>query len=324
MGADWTAAVAFAHVDPAQSPNVTSATLEVYFRSMVVAFASARRWNPDLGLALVTDLPPPTTYADDLARLDVRTLLTPFRHRPPEGFAQRFAASLFQLDALQACAGPMVFLDPDVLCVRPFEAMLGEVGTERVGALPLGYAAEHAINGLSRAAAQGLHVALGAPDGLPVHYGGECYAVPAGPRALLVSRAEAAWEDSLERWRAGRPHFVTEEHLLSYALRGVGVLPLDPFVQRIWTAARYRSVTGGEDELTVWHLPAEKEHGFRELYPAATDPGSWFWRADDVAWRRQAARALGIRHRRPRRFLRDTTGQVLVALERHRPRPVAH
>lgn len=320
MGADWTAAVAFAHVDPAQSPNVTSATLDVYFRSMVVAFASARRWNPGLALELVTDLAPPTAYAEGLARLDVRIHLTPFRHRPPEGFAQRFAASLFQLDALQACEGPTVFLDPDVLCLRPFDAMLREVGTERVGALPIGYLAGHQVNGLSRAEAQGLHVALGEPDGVPVHYGGECYAVPAGPRAQLVARAEAAWQDSLQRWRAGRAHFVTEEHLLSYALRGVDVLPLDPFVQRIWTAAKYRTVTGSEGDLTVWHLPAEKEHGFRELYPSATDRASWFWRDDDVAWRRKTARILGVSHRRPRRLLRDTAGRAVVALERHRPR----
>ena len=320
MGADWTAAVAFAHVDPAQSPNVTSSTLDVYYRSMVVAFASARRWHPGLALVLVTDLAPPTAYAEDLAGLDVGILLTPFRHRPPVGFAKRFAASLFQLDALQACEGPTVFLDPDVLCRRPFDPMLREIGTERVGALPIGYPAGHQVNGLSRVQAEGLHVALGEPDGLPVHYGGECYAVPAGPRVRLVARAEAAWQDSLERWRVGRPHFVTEEHLLSYALRGVEVLPLDPFVQRIWTAAKHRSVTGSEEELTVWHLPAEKEHGFRELHPASTDRASWFWQDDDAAWRRRTARILGVRHRRPRRLVRDAAGRAVVALERHRPR----
>ena len=154
-----------------------------------------------------------------------------------------------------------------------------------------------------------------------MHYGGECYVVPAGPRDRLLARAETAWQDSLQRWRDGGPHFVTEEHLLSYALRGADVLPLDPYAKRIWTAAKHRSVSGTEWDLTVWHLPAEKEHGFRELYPLATDRTSWFWQADDVAWRRRAARTLGVLHRRPRRFLRDTAGQTVAALERRRSRP---
>jgi hypothetical protein len=311
-------AVAFVPMDPRQSPNLQRPGLQPYYRSMVVAFGSVRRWNPHIDLTFVTTEPPPRPYADALTALGVRQLTTPFSHRPPDGFTARFAASTYQLDALAATSGPTLFLDPDVVCLAGLDNLLGAVPDGGVGALAIPYPPDHDVNGLSRRQAESIHRDLGEPAGVPVHYGGECYAVSATARGPLVTRADRAWADSVERWRDGRPHFVTEEHLLSFALRGVEIVSLDGHIQRIWTAARHRAVSGTEDGLTLWHLPAEKDRGFEAVFPAVVDPDSWFWREPSSAWRRRIARSFGVRHRTPARLLRDTAGRTLSVLDRVR------
>ncbi|HEX4685251.1 MAG TPA: hypothetical protein VH228_00615 [Nocardioides sp.] len=320
MEEGWGVAVAFAPMDPRQSPNLERPSLEPYYRAMLVTFGSVRRWNPDVVLTLVTTEPPPASHAEALAGLRVLERTTSFAHRPPVGFTDRFAASVYQLDALEAMTGPTLFLDPDVVCRLPLGDLLADVPAGGAGALPLAYAPDYDVNGLSRRQAESIHHDLGEGAGVPVHYGGECYAVSAEARKVLLDRTELAWSDTLERWHAGRPHFVTEEHVLSYALRGVDVVPLDGHVQRIWTAARHRTVSRSDDRLTLWHLPAEKERGFAAVHPAVLDQRSWFWTAPPAEWHRRIARSFGVRHRTPSRLVRDTAGRTLNALERARRR----
>lgn len=316
----WTAAIAFARVGSEQNPNVRASRLsdpaEPYFKAMTVAFASLRRWNPALSLLLITNEMPPTQYADSLGRLGVSIRMTEFEHRPPEGFAARFNASLYMLDAMAACASQStLFVDPDVLCIRPLDRMLQSVG-ERVGGLPIDYPLDHDINGLSRREAAKLHVLLGEPEQLAAHFGGECYVIPESKAEELRTRTELAWGLALTRHSSGLSRFTTEEHLLSYGLRAMPVARLDREVRRIWTAARYRTVTGAEDRLTLWHLPAEKDRGFITLYPSVLDADSWFWAAKQPDFARRAGRAMGMRERKPARFLRDLAGGLLAKVTR--------
>lgn len=283
---------------------------------MIVAFASLRRWNSDLSLALVTNEPPPDRFCGQLVRLGVEIRTAPFEHRPPVNFARHFAASLYMLDAMVACAqGSTLFLDPDVLCIGGVGNLL-EKSRSRVGVLPIPYHEDHDVNGLTRREAGALHALLGEPVQAPEHFGGECYAVPVDAAAPLIERAARAWELSLERFALGASRFTTEEHLLGYALRGVPSVPIDDEIRRIWTAARYRNVDGREQELALWHLPAEKDRGFRRLYSEATEPSSWFWSAPQEEFVARAGKAMGLVRRPPRRLVRDVAGQVLARASR--------
>jgi hypothetical protein len=318
----YAVAIAFVRVPAEQNPNLRARRagdpLEDYYRAMAVAFASVRRWNPEMPLMLVTNEEPGGRFADELAKLDATIQLCSFEHRPPPGFSDQFAGSLFMLDAVRACADQdTVFIDPDVVCLRDLGPVIAEMGGA-VGAMPLNYPGTTAIGGLTLDQAAGLHSLLGEPlDGPVIHYGGESYIIPAAHAGAVSARAEAAWSFSLDRHRENLSRFPTEEHILSYALRGVPTCSLRPHVRRIWTAATYRTIHGDESDVSIWHLPSEKSCGFRTLHRPATDPSSWFWTSPPDEFLERVGRIMGVTSRTPGRWTRDHLGVGLSRLKRN-------
>lgn len=306
-----TVAIPFVRVDASQNPNVSvplgTDPAEPYFKSMIVAFASLRRWNPDVALEFISNAPPPDKYAAHFNGLGVKHRLVPFRHRPPEGFASRFVASLYMLDAVEALETTTLIIDPDVLCIDRIDRLVQE-SAGRAGALQMNFPPEEDINGINRIEAGRLHALLGEPADAPEHFGGEVYFIPAEHKHSLVGRNERAWELALERHAAGLSKFVTEEHILSYSLRGVPLHSLNHDIRRVWTAHRYRKVDGREDSLTLWHLPAEKDRGFMTLFPDALNQSSWFWQGSRSEFVDKAGRAMGFHHRSLVRTAKDWAG----------------
>lgn len=307
-----TVAIPFVRVGASQNPNLASRDgrdpVESYFRAMTVAFASIRRWHPTANLEFISNADPHAAYAEEFNRLGVEVKHVPFDHRPPEGFAQRFTASLYLLDALGSLsADETVVIDPDVLCVGPLDQMLGEV-EGKVGVLRMDYPIEANVNGISRKVAGELHNLLGERGESPEHYGGEVYVIPIAALEIILARCEEAWVLTLERHAGGLTKFMTEEHILSYAVRGTAFHALNNHVRRVWTAHRFRKVNGAESSLTLWHLPAEKDRGFETLYRVAVNHDSWFWNAPRKEFVGKAGRAMGFHHRSIGRYTKDVVG----------------
>lgn len=313
-----TVSIPFVRTEASQNPNLRikagSDPAEPYMRAMTVAFASVRRWNPDVHLELISNVPPETGHMKQLQKIGVEFKAVPFAHKPPAGFTKRFSASLYMLDAIAALtAGTTVLIDPDVLCVDRLDAMLPP--PHHAAALNMRFPVNEDINGLTRAQAGVIHAELGEPAVSPEHFGGEAYVIPDSQARLLAERNEAAWNLALRRRAAGLPTFTTEEHILSYSLRGVPTQDLNGNVRRIWTTHRYRRVNGQEGHLILWHLPAEKDRGFRNLYPVAVDRDSWFWRSDRNEFVDRAGRAMGFHNRRPLRLAKDVIGASLTKFQ---------
>ena len=325
-------AVPFVQVDASQNPNIQAKGddhVRAYWDAMTVTFASIRRWNPDYDLRVVSNQPAPEYTRPLFDRLGVTTTIVPFEHRPPTGYAAMFAASLFLVDALQIASADRttVFVDPDVLCLRPLDGLIAAAGSQ-VGAILLATTLDEDINGLTLGASGRLHEQLGLESGEPRHFGGELYVVPGARVEQLRSLVEQAWDFSLQQHRQGLDRFTTEEHLFNYALRSMGAADLSVDAKRIWTAHRYRTVDGTEASLALWHLPAEKDRGFVELRAALDDPSSWFWSAPAATFADRAGRAVGLHHRPPARWTKDIAARVVHGVRgagsriRARRRPV--
>jgi hypothetical protein len=311
-------AIPFVRIDAKQNPNVKVTTgvdpAEPYFRSMTVAFGSIRRWNPNVKLEFISNSQPPARYQAIFEQFGVKTSIVPFDHQPPEGFAKRFTASLYLLDALAHLTDTTLLLDPDVLCIGGLDSMVRRTEGD-VGALLMDFPPGEDINGLTRQQAGELHGLLGEPEPAPAHYGGEAYLIPHRYRHAILARVEQAWAMSLSQHAAGGAKFLTEEHILSYALKGFRVANLDRDIKRIWTTHRYRTVDRKEHQLTLWHLPAEKDRGFLALFPYALEPESWFWKAPAETFISEAGKALGLHNRSFVRLVKDSIGAVVRRIE---------
>lgn len=310
--------IPFVRIEASQNPNVSVAansdSAEPYLKSMAVAFASVRRWNPDAELRLVSNHAVAGDYQEVYAALGVKTILAPFDHRPPRGFAQRFTASLYLLDALDHLEENNLIIDPDVLCIKSLDSMVRDLG-DHIGALKMRFPADEDINGLNRIQAGRLHGLLGEPHDAPDHYGGEVYFIKRPQLVNLLQRVENAWKLTLKQHERGGLKFTTEEHVMSYALRAFDVMDMEKFIRRIWTTHKYRTVNGKENQLTLWHLPAEKDRGFLKLFPEVLNKDSWFWTASEEDFARRAGRLMGLHGRDLPRIALDSAGWVLRLLE---------
>lgn len=290
-----------------QNPNVKGRSGDAYLRSSVVTFASLRRWNPGASLVFATTEMPGEVWQHQLARLGVQPRIISFDHRPPDGFARTFMGSLYLLDVLEKMQSDYLLLvDPDVFCIGPLDAVLSPEAPLRALLIPSPRGEK--INGLSPSDADAVHAELGEPREVDYHYGGEFYGIPFSMRNEILDRVARAWEHALANWSTGRAYFTTEEHVMNFALATLDPAVSSHLVRRIWTAHSHRTVAGDEENLLLWHLPSEKDRGFRNLYDAATNMSSWFWNANRQDFIQIAGRAFGFHHRGAKRLLLDCAG----------------
>ncbi|MDI2128397.1 hypothetical protein [Yinghuangia seranimata] len=317
-----TAAIVFTRMPTSQNPMTKGRFREdpmfTYYRCMVVAFASVRRWNEDVDLALVCSEPPPAPFDVELAKLGVEVVPAPFTHRPPAGFG-RWGGSLFLLDAMEALrdrGGLQMFLDPDILCVRPFDEMLrfqgDTVGVQGERLSDLQKPSSDKFKGY-RDTCAAMYPELGETRLEHDLYGGHFYAIPEHLMPVVLERAERAWKLSLARFEQGLPAFTTEEPLMNYAVLAVPTTHMGPHVRSIPTAPWRRFLTDPTviDGLTLWHCSHEKDMGFRRLYQAAVDPDSWFWTAPGREFRARTGATLSATQQTRMRALLNAGGDFV-------------
>ncbi|WP_419995435.1 hypothetical protein [Streptomyces boninensis] len=333
-----TAAIAFTPRQEAQSPQCRGRIGEprayTYYRCMVVAYASLRRFNPRADLVLVTTEPLPGPFAAEFACLGVEVLTVPFRHCPPAEFGRGWETSLYLIDALQALRdrpGTLVLSDPDQLCVRPLDALLercaGRVGVQGERLADLQKPTSDKTREYRQVSAE-VHAELGEPDPEHNFYGGHFYAIPDRLLGTLLDRLEKVYAHSLARFEQGRPWLWTDEHMMNFALRKLPLAEMSADVRSIPTAPWRRFLTDRQTilGLTLWHLIHEKDLGFQRLHPPALDAESWFWSAGDEEFRSRAGRILSATGRSPQRALLNACGDLVERLTterlQHRLKPV--
>lgn len=246
----------------------------VYWRCLVVLFASARICNPDQRLALFTNGDLPVLDGVDLARVfasyGVEVHRVALTARLPDGLSASWGNVLYFFDMMQSLAGEpdelrVALVDSDVVVAGPLGDLFGLLDQTRFAAYAVGTGPDQDVNGLTpRDMAR---IAGTRPDEGLVHYGGELFCTSIGAWkqhsglfAELVQGATAPASGNI------RP--TTEEHVFTIAFARLAEPVGDGarVIKRMWTSPRYRTVLPGDEKLSLWHLPAEKRFGLLDLY----------------------------------------------------------
>lgn len=294
----------------------------IYWRCVAVFFATAARTSPGARRVFYTNVPTvPDVDGRDvgalLAELGVEVVERPFTYVPPAGYYGSWRNQFYVLDLLDAFAESLgdddvgVLLDSDCVWTRPADALAE--ATRRHGALTLdvGLGEDEWQNGLTRRQMGAIYAELDGEqvEPPPPYIGGEIQAATGATARQITEVAREVWAEMLRRHETGLPKFNEEAHLLSYVYRRLGIEEgtANAFTDRIYTSLKDAKTVRPEHlDLMLWHLPNEKRYGYRRLFPAVMDRGSWFWTmpvGDD--WRRRLGRVLGVPRRTPTKAVLD-------------------
>lgn len=274
-------ATAFYHAN-GKSPNAWTISeqskLNMYYRCMVVCYASLRRLYKEAQLVLFTNQELPEPFNSQLQLLVVKTVYCASRFVDDSGFSNGFPGCLFTLDVIEHLAKAQladfdcfILLDNDCIIRHRLDEMIEDlIGNQVIYAYEPGYPVNMVANGQSRAS---LTLALSYMQSQMIStpiplYGGEFYAIPAKLLPDIAQHIQTFWNWMKAEGKTIFGDNLTEEHVMSAALamNNINVRSADAYVKRIWTTEHFSTVDGSESTIPVWHLPSEKKKGFAKLY----------------------------------------------------------
>ena len=307
----------------------TSSTLAfqaVYWRCVVVFFATSLRHNPDARHTLFTNTPHlPTIDGFDVAaffdRHGIEHVQVAFTYQPPPGYHHEWRNQFYVLDLIKQMAqraspnDALVLLDSDCVWIERAERMRKALNRYGLLTYDMGYPEDFNINGLSRLEMKEVFEDIEEKplDKVPAYFGGEFFAALGTEATRLVAHFGPLWEVQRRRFAAGQKKFNEEAHFLSflYHLFGYAGGTANPFIRRIWTGFSYHNIEPEDVTLTVWHLPSEKQTGIKWLFDQVTDPADSFWQLPVGEQLRQYLGGfLGIPHRTAGKWFRDVAQGV--------------
>ncbi len=299
---------------------------DVYRRCVAVYFVTARMANPASELVLVLNRP----WREDASRVaaEVSSILTqlgvivrvqPYSFAPPTTWAPAWRNQFFVFDALDvltsmASAHDLVLLlDSDVVWsgsdLTP--AMWSRLERDESLTLHIDFDIDERVNGLTRRDVTSLARSLGVQvvPGFVIPYsGGEMIGLSGSAATQLGARARELWPGLVARVSRSSTPEMEEAHFLSMLYWDMG-LPTGmahPYAKRLWTQPlRFRNTAPDDENLVLWHVPAEKRYGLRRLYAVLTDPLRRPRADAPIMPRPDLAHYLGVPSNSPGKTVRD-------------------
>ncbi|MBK1832386.1 hypothetical protein JIN77_16730 [Verrucomicrobiaceae bacterium R5-34] len=264
-----------------------------YWRSAVCLYASAHAHHPEARKILLVNKMPPETidgydYRSLLDRFNVELVEFDSITRPPEGYHTGWNTQFIVIDALETLwrkvspTSQVMLLDSDCLFVKPVDQEIID-RVKKLGVLQytLWDADDISENGLTNyeLAELGREYSDQVTTDVIKYAGGEIFFGDYKALESVIKEARRAYDISIKRNSKGLKKFNEEAHLLSYVYHLVGGkdYSANDLIKRIWTdRSLYCTVNGEENNLTIWHLPAEKKTSLRKMYQILGRGGDYF------------------------------------------------
>ena len=260
----------------------SSAKQMIYWRCVVLFFALASRHlahRSDVRLCFFTN----QDQLPDVEGLDLQQILTSlgveiiyrdYTWRPTfpnkNWYNQFYVFDIFE--HFVSRVGPddhIIVADSDCLVVSDLDAMFDVFMRDGILAIDVKTAPDEDINGISRRQAAALYGTIGGirqPLVAP-YFGGEFIGISSRNLSSFLEISRNAFAFNNKRAQSGRPYLTEEAHLLSYACVQLGfeVQNANQFVRRIWTSWKSNNTRREDLNLSIWHVPAEKQFGIKKL-----------------------------------------------------------
>ncbi len=230
----------------------------IYWRCIVMFFASARITNPTQRLALFSNVAPPVVDGVDIAavfdRYGVECRRVALNTRLAQGRTKSWGNVLYFHDILESLGGEsddlrFALADSDVLVTRDLAALWHLLDAQAYAGYVVGTAADEMVNGLPPRQMTAIAGAIGGTGdaGIVDHYGGELLALRIETlrqdREVFRNLVEATLDQT-----GPAAGILTEEHIFSiaFALMPGKVASANAAIKRIWFSARFNTARPGD------------------------------------------------------------------------------
>jgi len=303
----------------------------IYWRCIVVFFATSIKQNPGAHHVLFCNRPfeeiPEAETIRLLREWNVELIHFPLTYRLPKGAVSQFGNVFYELDIMKYVANQdwpaILVLDNDCVWVKPFTPVVTQLHTQPLVGYTLkpedqkNYQGDVLVNGMSRKRMKVVIEELigSAMAGDVNFYGGEFFAATKQGAQALVSYFDRLWERTVLESRAV-DSIKTEEHFFTILFEAEGAQPFaaNSYIRRLWTHFEDFNVRSSDLDLAIWHVPAEKNFGFKTLHAEITHSPSRFFRLSNEEAVQLIRRHMGIPHRSSFKFVRDVSLKVVQRL----------
>ena len=258
---------------------------KVYWRCVAVFYAISTQSNPGRKHVLFTNVAADALPIIDgidlgsfLKKRNVDVVTLPLTWQAPKGWHGKWRNQFYIFDILQFIENQyntpnspdaFVVLDSDCIVNRSLDELFAAIREHQLLALPMHFADDYDINGLTRVGMRQVFSELDGrdPGFNPEYCGGEIFAATASVVRQINAMAPGIWQEMLSRFSDRRPKFNEEAHFLSYCYHKIGRYgTLESFIKRIWTSPKFSNVQAADFNLPIWHLPAEKTGGIALIF----------------------------------------------------------
>ena len=213
------------------------------------------------------------------AKLKIEFMSIPFMYKTPKNYFGSWRNQFFEFSIFNHISNNQSFdegdnfclIDSDCVISKSLDEMFKDIKQNKYLHYLLTYNEDHIINGLSRTGMKGIFEDLTGRrlDEPPNYYAGEFFASKIEFVKQVDREFQLVWPKLIERSEKKQAVLNEEAHVLSYIFHNLQMENSlgDGYVKRLWTdPTTLRNVEKGDENLSIWHLPAEKRIGFKKLF----------------------------------------------------------
>lgn len=255
----------------------------IYWRCIGVFFATSLFFNQSKKHVLFTnvrDLPILEDFnlSELLKEMGVEVVYVSFEYKTSQDYYWAWRNQFYEFSILEFIEknythqDNFLILDADCVITKPVEVLF-DLAKNNNGFLSyvIDYDPNKKINGLSRLDMGKVYEELLETKDIqvPYYHAGEFLLCSVSNIKKIVEEFLDLWPKLQDRHQNGLSKFNEEAQTLSFiyfknGFKGGGA---NPYIRRVWTnPVFFRDVNRNDLTLSIWHLPAEKQIGFKKLF----------------------------------------------------------
>lgn len=168
-----------------------------------------------------------------------------------------------------------LILDSDIFITKDLTPVFEDIGHNNIITYKCGFEDDYSIHGISGNQMTELYrnYILSSSDsvtkdiGKIVYKGGEFIGITSSVIPGILETFDGLWEYDHKLYEQQKVKLNEEAHFLSviYHHLGYDESIANKYIKRMWTALRYDNIHRGDENLLLWHMPAEKKYLFVKM-----------------------------------------------------------